>query len=121
MLQALKPKGILFAVFVTALLFGTVHFGRLLFGSPLSLVLFQVLFAAFDGVLYAALRLRTNTLWTPILIHAAADLTLALGRVPQPLWRYLYLGSELLFLAYGLFLLRPYWRSKPRRKLAGEA
>lgn len=112
MLYALKSKGTLAAVIISSLLFGSAHFGRLLFGSALSTVLFQVMFASFDGVLFSALRLRTKSLWPVIVIHALGDFVLALGQVPQPLWRYLYLGSEVIGLIYGIFLLYPYLAKK---------
>lgn len=115
--QSLLARGALRAVFISALLFGAAHVGRLLFGSPLPLVLFQVMFAVFDGVLYGALRLRLGNLWPLIALHAAGDFALALGQVPQPLWSYLYLGGELLVLAYGLALLLPYRLRRARPAL----
>jgi hypothetical protein len=56
-----------------------------------------------QGVGLAALRLRTNTIWPLIAIHAAHDLFLQLSTLPIPL---LEVPVDTVFLVYGIVLLR---------------
>lgn len=75
LLTRLLPRGLWTAVLLTSALFGLLHVVNLLLGSPWQTVLLQVTFAAMAGTGYAAMRLRTGSLWPPIILHALFDLT----------------------------------------------
>jgi len=68
-----SSKGILKAVLFTSLLFGVAHFVNIRTVADIFPVTIQVLSATMIGVYFAALYLRTRTLWVPIIIHAAID------------------------------------------------
>lgn len=113
MLESLLPFGPIEASAISALLFGTAHLSNLVAGFNPSLVLFQVVSAIPLGFLFAALRLRTNTIWPLIVTHAAIDFAafLAAGQMvtsrPVPLAAYLgILFFYVPLAAYGLFVLR---------------
>lgn len=100
-LRILRPRGPVQAVLISAALFGLLHVTNMLFRNPF-IVLAQMVGAA-EGVGLAALRLRTNTLWFVIAIHAVEDLTLKLGALPAiPV----NVVQSTIMLAYGLYLLR---------------
>ncbi|MCX7890079.1 MAG: CPBP family intramembrane metalloprotease [Rhodobacteraceae bacterium] len=63
LLDRLRPQGEHFAAAVTAVLFGLMHLGNILMRGQLAPILGQVVGAACFGFGYAALRLRTGTLW----------------------------------------------------------
>ena len=113
MLRILLPKGAFPAALATALLFGALHAGNVLSGFNPTYVLAQVFFAAGWGFMFAALRLRTGTIWIVILLHAWQDfaaLTLQGRLIPTgnlttaeiiaPI------GVGAIYALYGLFILR---------------
>lgn len=114
-LQALLPYGWLRAALLSALFFSAAHLVNALVASPL-VVAAQLLGAFLQGFAYAALRLRTNTIWPLVVIHACGDLTTVIvtltGRgitLAPTIGISLYAGGivQMLVLAvYGLFLLR---------------
>jgi membrane protease YdiL (CAAX protease family) len=63
----------------------------------------QAFGAAIQGVGFAALRLRTNTIWPLIVIHGLHDLFLQLSTLPIPL---LEAFIETALCIYGVVLLR---------------
>ena len=75
LLTRLLPRGLWAAVLLSSALFGLLHIANLFLGSPWQTVLLQVTFAAMAGTGYAAMRLRTGSLWPPIMLHALFDLT----------------------------------------------
>lgn len=75
LLTRLLPRGLWTAVLLSSALFGLLHVANLFLGSPWQTVLLQVTFAAMAGTGYAAMRLRTGSLWPPIVLHALFDLT----------------------------------------------
>lgn len=75
LLTRLRPRGLWPAVAISSALFGLLHVANLVLGSPWYTVLLQVTFAAMAGAGYAAMRLRTGSLWPPIVLHAMFDLT----------------------------------------------
>ncbi len=75
LLPLLLPRGTAFAVAVSSALFGLTHLVNLVLGAPLPGVLLQVVFAGMGAAGFAALRLRTGSLWPGIALHAAYDLT----------------------------------------------
>jgi membrane protease YdiL (CAAX protease family) len=120
-LQALLPYGPLGAAALSALFFAAAHLNNLLFFGANLLVFAQVVGAFLIGFGFAAIRLRTNTLWLLVIIHALYDLTadIALFAAPRsmsaadtPLLApqtvtLALIGLGLILAAYGLFLLRP--------------
>lgn len=75
-LNILLPKGIWRAVFLSSLLFGSVHLLNVFVGFPLTGALIQVISALGFGMFLAALRLRTNSLRPGIIAHTIWDLPL---------------------------------------------
>lgn len=81
LLTSLRSRGMWPAVAVSSALFGLMHVTNMFLGSPWYSVLLQVTFAAMAGAGYAAMRLRTGSLWPPILLHALYDLTFRVAAV----------------------------------------
>jgi membrane protease YdiL (CAAX protease family) len=113
MLQALLPFGAIAASAISALLFGIAHLSNLVAGFNPTVVLFQVVSAIPRGFLFAALRLRTNTIWPMIATHALIDLAafLSIGQMvtSRTVPPVAYLGILFFYVplaAYGLFVLR---------------
>ena len=67
------------------------------------LIALQAFGAPVQGVGFAALRLRTNTVWPLIIINALHDLFLQMGKLPVPL---IEAPIDTVLLVYGVFLLR---------------
>lgn len=116
--RANLPSGALRAVLVSALLFGLIHAEGFLLRDP-GFVLTQIVASALSGIGMAALRLRTNTIWPLVLLHAYNDTIqfLAVGganytHIPTSLI-VLKLSMPLVVALYGLFLMRASWL--PRR------
>jgi uncharacterized protein len=103
-LRILQPKGTWLAVLLSSLLFGLAHstniFGRM--NGNLVLVGLQMLGASTFGIGMAALRLRINTLWPLMLLHAFGDLFLHLGTLPVLPMSVLH---DVLLFVYGFILL----------------
>lgn len=103
LLRVLAPRGALGAVLLSSLLFGAMHLGNVLFRSSPALVAAQAVGAACFGVGYAALRLRTNTLWPLLALHMFTDLFGQLARLPAIPF---FVTQDVILLAYGLYLVR---------------
>jgi membrane protease YdiL (CAAX protease family) len=108
MLGLLHPTGVWKAVLVSSLLFGLGHLGNSVLRGLSPLIAAQAFGAAVQGVGLAALRLRTNTIWPLIAIHAVHDLFLQMGRLPIAL---VEVPIDTIFLVYGIILIRR--RPKP--------
>ena len=107
MLRVLTPIGPVRAAIVSAILFGLVHLGNILTRGEPAIVSAQAVGAACFGFGYAALRLRTNTIWPLVAIHALTDLFLQLGGLPLiPV----AVGQDVILLGYGVLLLRGFGR-----------
>ncbi len=61
------------AVLATSLLFGSMHSLNVFVTGDLKAALIQSLAAFLSGLMFIALRLRTGTLWVPIVVHALWD------------------------------------------------
>lgn len=61
-------KGIVKAVLLSSILFGMLHLLNAI-ANPFGMVLFQAVIVSLPGILYAALFLRTGSLWPAIIIH----------------------------------------------------
>ncbi|NJC69139.1 CPBP family intramembrane metalloprotease [Planosporangium thailandense] len=102
-LRILRPTGTLPSVLLGSALFGAAHLTNVLFRPSVALVVAQAVGAACFGVGYAALRLRTNTIWPLMLLHLMTDLFAAVGALPAiPI----LVAQDIILLAYGLWLLR---------------
>lgn len=104
-LRVLKPTGVARSVILSALLFGLMHIGNVLYRNPF-IVLAQMLGAFVEGIGLGAIRLRTNTIWLVILLHGLHDLLLKYTHFPPiPL----DVVQVTLTMLYGVYLLRT-WR-----------
>jgi len=68
-------KGIIKACLISSVLFGVVHILNIIVVGEYLPVIAQVIYAPFVGVCYAALFLRTKTLWVPILLHGLTNVS----------------------------------------------
>jgi membrane protease YdiL (CAAX protease family) len=103
MLGLLRPTGVWRAVLISSLLFGLGHLGNSALRGLSPLIAAQAFGAGVQGVGFAALRLRTNTIWPLIVIHALHDLSLQMGMLPIPL---VEVPIDTILLVYGIILLR---------------
>ena len=103
MLGLLRPVGVWPAVLLSSLLFGLAHLGNTALRGVSFLIVLQAFGAAIQGIGPAALRLRTNTIWPLIAIHAFHDLFLQMSTLPIPL---LEAFIETVVCIYGIILIR---------------
>ena len=112
-LNTLLPTGTIHAVVLSSFLFAILHFLNIIGGTwdPLFTIVDSV--AAFGlGITFAAIRLRTGSIWPLVGIHALFDFTslISLGGInvpaqsPRVLFTSVFFG--IVFVVYGLFLLR---------------
>jgi membrane protease YdiL (CAAX protease family) len=66
------------AAWFSGLAFGLLHGNNLLAGVPLSFVAIQVLNATLWGVVYGYARTKTESIYPPIILHAAMNFTVIL-------------------------------------------
>lgn len=113
-LHILNPSGRRRAVLLTSLLFAISSAASLLLFHAAD-ILPRVAGAFCFGVLLGALRLRTNTIWIPIVLNVLIGLTLR----SSPLYP-VYLNAILpsLMLAYGVFLLRDRQALEPEPRIS---
>lgn len=94
------------AALLSSALFGATHLTNIAFGANPAITAAQVIGATCFGVGLAALRLRGVSLWPLIVLHALADIALALGDVSSA-WRWaLMVGGDVVLLIFGLLILR---------------
>ena len=104
-----SSKQVLEGVFLSALFFGLAHLGNLTH-QPLNATLFQVYYATAIGILFAAIYLRTGSLWWTIFLHFLIDFaSVLLSQSTQAapatsIWNFIFF---LPLIAIGLFLIRP--------------
>ena len=68
------------AVFLTSVAFGAIHSLNVFVTGDLKAALIQSSAAFLSGLMFIALRLRTGSLWPPIIVHALWDFaTFTLG------------------------------------------
>ena len=93
----------------TAIIFGLAHLGNLTH-QPLNATLFQVFYATAIGIFFAAIYLRTGSLWWTIILHCLVDFaSVLLSQSTQAapatsIWNFIF---WLPLIALGLFLIRP--------------
>jgi|WetSurMetagenome_2_1015567.scaffolds.fasta_scaffold218884_2 uncharacterized protein len=101
-LRVLNPTGTTRSVVISSLLFGLMHIGNLLFRNPM-IVFAQMIGAFVHGIGLSAIRLRTNTIWFPVILHGLHDLALKYTNFPViPL----DVAQVTLLMIYGVYLLR---------------
>lgn len=106
-LHILKPTGVTRSIVLSSLLFGLIHIGNLLYRNPF-IVLAQIIGAFVHGIGLGAIRLRTNTIWFPVLLHALHDLALKYTNFPViPL----DVVQVTLLMLYGVYLLKDWKRA----------
>jgi len=71
-------RAMTWAVWSSGIAFGLLHGGNALIGVPPAFVAVQVLNAAIWGVVYGYARARSDSLYPPILLHAAMNLVVVL-------------------------------------------
>ena len=106
LMHLLDARGLVWSVGVSSVLFGLMHLVRIGFGAPVEITLIQVVLAGATGFFWAVLRLRTNTIWAPVFLHTFANLFSSLGQLPEGLDVVVALGTPVILVAYGVFLLR---------------
>lgn len=79
-LQGLFPEKtrLLWAVWLSGVAFGLLHLNNLIAGVPLQFVAIQVLNATVWGIVYGYARAKTESIYPPILLHAAMNLVVVL-------------------------------------------
>jgi len=103
MLHVLRPLGVWPAVLGSSVLFGLGHLSNSALRGFSALILLQAFGAAVQGIGLAALRLRTNTIWPLIAIHALHDIGLQLGYLPIAA---IEAPVATIIAVYGIYLLR---------------
>jgi len=68
-------KGIIAACFVSSIFFGVAHITNFIKGDSLMQVVPQIFSTTAMGLYFAALYLRTKTLWVPTLVHMLVNLS----------------------------------------------
>lgn len=115
-LQALAPKGIWKAAIVSSIVFGLMHLLNLMFGADLVATLWQTAYAVAMGFGFAAVTLRTGSLWPLVAIHALIDFA---GFVTSQGTIMVSLTSAdiaifslyvVVFASYGIFIMRAVMR-----------
>ena len=104
-----SSKQVLGVVLLSALSFGLAHLGNLTH-QPLNATLFQVYYATAIGIFFAAIYLRTGSLWWTIILHCLVDFaSVLLSQSTQAapatsIWKFIF---WLHLISLGLFLIRP--------------
>lgn len=113
MLRALLPRGPWQAVITSSILFGILHLFNLAAGANLAATLFQIGYALAIGLMYAALRLHTQTILPLILLHGLTDFFgfLALNSSVETTGMSLLAvivtaGEIIIYTVYGIMLMR---------------
>lgn len=113
LLQGFRDKFTLWpAVLMSSALFGVAHAANGLATGDLHGALWQALAAAMQGVAYAAIRLRTRSVWPMVLVHGLWDFSLMVAMLAaaadgeRSVLPTAALLAVLPLCVYGLYLLR---------------
>ena len=108
-------KGVWFTAIVSALIFGLIHATNVFTGVDLKSACIQAFNNVFIGLLFAAIYLRSRSIWALISIHALTDFSALAGYVfldetvteiiSGLSWSSFLIGGVML--ALSIFLLRP--------------
>ncbi len=106
--RTLAPKGVVVTTLITAVLFGAIHIGIVVLGGPVEVAIQKMIVATCAGVLYGAVRYRTNSIWPVLLLHAAFNLVddFATAEMLPALIGVMNIAITFGFAGYGFFLLR---------------
>jgi membrane protease YdiL (CAAX protease family) len=78
---ALRQRhSLMISIIVSSVAFGMLHLVNLGIGQAISLTAFQVVNATALGALFCAIRLQTNSLWPPVLLHMMWNSYVMLGQ-----------------------------------------
>jgi len=105
-LGVLRPAGVWPAVWISSALFAAAHLPNMLFGQAPAITVAQAVGTFCFGVGYAAVRLRTGSVWPLMVLHFLADLLLRIDALPGWAHWTVMVGGDTLLLIYGLVLLR---------------
>ena len=105
-LGVLRPAGMWPAVWLSSALFAAAHLPNMLFGQTPAITVAQAVGTFCFGVGYAALRLRTGSVWPLMVLHFLTDLLLRIDALPGWAHWAVMVGGDTLLLVYGLVLLR---------------
>jgi membrane protease YdiL (CAAX protease family) len=116
-----SKKGIIIACVVSSVFFGVAHVTNLMIGDSLLEVVGRIFSTTTLGLYFAALYLRTRTLWIPILVHMLVNLSSyifnaivsndvleQMAQAPENIWANIInrLLLTVVFLIAGLILLK---------------
>lgn len=118
LIRGLQPLGVLRAVGISALLFGVIHANSFLFGRDPLFIVAQIVASILGGFGLGALRIRINSVWPLIGLHAFNDLvqfvaTNGIAAQQVPVWLpYTKIVISSIMALYGLYLLRGEWQRR---------
>ncbi|MBX3000435.1 MAG: CPBP family intramembrane metalloprotease [Caldilineaceae bacterium] len=118
LIRGLQPLGVLRAVGISALLFGVIHANSFMFGRDPLFVTAQIVASVLGGFGLGALRIRINSIWPLIGLHAFNDFlqfvaTNGLSAHEVPVWLpYTKIVIASMLALYGLYLLRGEWQRR---------
>lgn len=73
-LEVLRPRFRVYgAVIISSIMFGMLHLSNVFSGATIEGVILQMLVTLVFGLIAAGIRLRTGSIWVPVLLHAAVD------------------------------------------------
>lgn len=75
--------GAITALVTSSLVFGAMHYVNWIEGAPLTSTHVQVLHAAAAGLLYCAVMLITNSIWSSVVLHGAWDCIVTFNQTVQ--------------------------------------
>ncbi|GAA2392373.1 CPBP family intramembrane glutamic endopeptidase [Dactylosporangium salmoneum] len=105
-LGTLRPAGAWPAVLISSALFAVAHLPNMLFGQAPAITVAQAVGTFCFGVGYAALRLRTGSVWPLMVLHFLTDLLLRVDALPAWAHWTAMVGGDTVLLIYGLLLMR---------------
>ncbi len=127
LLQSLLDRHAIWpAVLISSLLFGVVHTLNGLATGDFSSALWQAVAASLQGVGYAAIRLRTRSVWPMVVVHGLWDFALVTSALTAAktgegsVLPFAAVLAVLPFCLYGVFLLRGSQRALLRPMSPGE-
>ena len=70
-----SKRGVMGACVISSVIFGLLHIVNIFAGAPVLSTISQVIHATSTGLFFAAVFIRTNKLWIPILLHGLLNLS----------------------------------------------
>ena len=112
MLRALRPKGLMQAVFLSSLIFGLMHLANLMMGADPGSTVTQVIYATLIGIAFAGTLEAGGTILPLIIIHALVDFFQQLSGVSDSassvnlVSALILIGVQIPFALYGWWMVR---------------